>query len=96
MISPEYLGAIRPARDVVSDTTEPARVVLLRLTASAFYTLTPAASRLWPLIAAGHTIPELITALAEGEDLSPDVARATVSELVAALDGRGLIECAGP
>lgn len=86
----------RPSPEVVDTTLPNGEVVLLQLATRSYYTLNQTGSQIWQLLARQLSIDEICGALGEKYDVTPDEARASVSELLSRLAEAQLAQPASP
>lgn len=84
---------IRRKPDLITADVEGESVVLNSVTGT-FYQLNVSAARIWDMVETPQTPAAMVAQLVERFDVSPAQCRAELSELVGALQERGLVETA--
>src|SRR6187200_635281 len=80
-----------PSPDVVSRRLGD-EIVLVHLQTNRIFSLSPTGARLWELLSAGRSRPEIERQLREEYDVSPEAVSAEVSSLVTMLEAEALVE----
>jgi len=80
-----------PSPDVVSRRLGD-EIVLVHLQTNRIFSLSPTGARLWELLSAGRSRPEIERQLREEYDVSPEAVSAEVDSLVTMLEAEALVE----
>ena len=88
MNTPSY----RPHDDVVSTQLDEDESVLLSLETQQYYSLNETGSRIWDLLSASRTVPEIAEAIAEEWAIEAEEAQTYVQSFLDDLSEAGLVE----
>lgn len=86
--TPQY----RPHSDVVSTQLDEEESVLLSLETQQYYSLNETGSRIWDLLSADRTVPEIAEAISNEWEIGPDEAANYVRSFLEDLYEEGLVE----
>jgi hypothetical protein len=67
-------------------------IVLVHLETNRIFSLSPTGARLWELLSAGRSRPEIERQLREEYDVSPEAVSAEIDSLVTLLEAEALVE----
>jgi hypothetical protein len=80
-----------PSADVVSRRLGD-EIVLVHLETNRIFSLSPTGARLWELLSAGRSRPDIEKHLREEYDVSPEAVSAEIDSLVTMLEAEALVE----
>jgi hypothetical protein len=90
-MQPPHDALPAPSPDVVSRRLGD-EIVLVHLDTNRIFSLSPTGARLWELLSAGRSRPEIERQLREEYDVSPEAVSAEIDSLVTMLEAEALVE----